>query len=77
MVSTPQDRRAAAHILTPIFGPGVTPGLDTPVFRQVAGYGYPGVPTLEATPPTGEDDLFRFIYRPIRRKLRARKRRFN
>lgn len=74
MINTPERRRAASGIVTILLGPGVTPGADSPSIRQQIGWGYSGLPNVTELPPTGYQN---FVYRPIRRRLKARKRQFN
>ena len=76
MPDTPAARASAAWVISGVHPPTVTPGLDSPTIRQNIGWGYIGVPVLEGEAPEPEADFTSFVYRPIRRRLRARKRRF-
>jgi hypothetical protein len=71
---TPAERRSAAWLVTGLAAPTVTPGSDSPTLRQQAGWGYSGLAVTQAAPPVS-GDAEGFVYR--KRRLRARKRRFN
>lgn len=77
MPSTPAERRSVAWLYTGIIPPTPTPGSTPPAIRQQIGWGYSGLPVGEEAPEPPAVEIDRFVYRPLRRRLRARKRAFS
>lgn len=71
-------RIAAAGIPFIPYGPAMIIPTDSAIieFKQQSGWGFCGLPVQVFTAPTPTVEDLPFVYRPMRRRLRARKRRF-